>query len=290
MAFPWLLSAATVSVPVPNASFESPGTVFVTNTISSWQKTPKPDDFDEAVNFLWNQQTGIFKNTAPGKPDHIDNLDGAQAVYLFANAKVGLFLDGTGPGGEFPVTYLPDTSVRMTVGIIGGGGNMAEGNSLRLELYYLTDSGDRLPVATTTVVYSTERFPTFTHLVDFEVTTLPVKSEDPWAGKRLGIGLFSAFTPELEVREGGYWDLDHIRLTVIRDDEFKLTADLASEGGHVTWPGKAGYDYQPQISPDFVFWTNLGAPLIGVDADMRVAFPLEATGASFIRVVSTPRP
>ena len=56
------LRAANINV--PNASFESPDALFGPQpNFNSWQKTPKPDWYDEGdAQFLWTQLTGIFKN------------------------------------------------------------------------------------------------------------------------------------------------------------------------------------------------------------------------------------
>src|SRR5580765_1095809 len=81
------------SITVPNGSFESPATSFVSINIDSWQKNPKPDWYVESGGFLWSQLTGIFKNTSAGSSDHLDNCDGNQALWLFAVPEVALFQD-----------------------------------------------------------------------------------------------------------------------------------------------------------------------------------------------------
>src|SRR5690242_4124403 len=70
---------------VPNASFESPGapsdTPYATPDLDQWQKSPGSD-------FL----AGSFTNvTIPGQ--HIDNCDGNNGAFLFANPGVALFQD-----------------------------------------------------------------------------------------------------------------------------------------------------------------------------------------------------
>ena len=73
---------------VPNASFESPVTSFVNINVDAWQKSPKPDWYDESGGFLLSQLFGAFKNTAAGNADHIDNCDGNQALWLFSVPEV----------------------------------------------------------------------------------------------------------------------------------------------------------------------------------------------------------
>ena len=72
------LAVSVISVPaatvlVPNGSFESPPTAFVDINIDSWQKTGKPDEYNETGGYLWTQLTGVFKNTDTNSSDHIDN-------------------------------------------------------------------------------------------------------------------------------------------------------------------------------------------------------------------------
>ena len=69
---------------IPNASFELPETNFVSAEIDSWQKSEKPWWYDESGGFLWSQLTGVFLNLPSTDPNHIDNCDGKQAVWLFA--------------------------------------------------------------------------------------------------------------------------------------------------------------------------------------------------------------
>src|SRR5436190_21307504 len=78
-----IAQAKTISV--PNGSFESPQTSFVTLQVDSWEKTLKDQPGGQ-----FDQLVGIFKNTTNGAADHIDNMDGEQAVYIFAVPGVGI--------------------------------------------------------------------------------------------------------------------------------------------------------------------------------------------------------
>jgi len=206
----------TESIEVPNASFESPVTAFVDNRVDFWQKTPKPVWYDESGGFTWDQLTGVFKNTEPGKDDHLENADGAQAFYMFAVPGVGISLDEgatntVAPGGVAPLLarYEPGKSYSVTIAVQGGGGGMTNGVTLQLSLYYRDDSGAPQALATTVVTNEAARFPSRHLLTDFEVRTAPVKSTDPWAGKGIGVQILSTVDPVLA---GGYWNLDHARL------------------------------------------------------------------------------
>ena len=105
---PVAVEAETRTLLVPNGSFESPATDFVNIQVDGWRKTPRPDDYPEGGGFLWDQLTGVFRNTPPDSPDHLLNIDGKQALYLFAIPGVGLFQDATD-------TDTPDASTNPTV-------------------------------------------------------------------------------------------------------------------------------------------------------------------------------
>lgn len=209
-------AAGEETIDVPNASFESPETGFADPRIDAWVKTPKPPWYDESGGFFWDQLTGVFKNTEPGSPEHIDNVDGEQAIFLFAIPETGLFLDhdSIDPAdsvglGTFDTKYEAGKSYRLTVGLLGGGG-ILEGVSLSIGLYYRDQEGERVTAEATTVVYSTTVFSNSTHLVDFQVNLPTVSVDDPWAGQHIGVEFVSTVLPELV---GGYWDLDNVRLT-----------------------------------------------------------------------------
>ncbi len=213
------LRAATIAI--PNGSFEAPATLFVDTHIDSWQKTPKPDWYDEGGGFLWEQLTGLFQNPAPTRADHIDNCDASQAVWVFAVPGVGLFQDADtvdwndpAPSRDFNVVFEAGNSYELTAGVIGGGGNMAEGASLELSLYYRDPAGQMVTVAATSIVHTFAVFSNNTHLVDFGVRTPRVEPADPWAGRNLGVRILSTVGFDLQ---GGYWDLDNIRLASISD-------------------------------------------------------------------------
>ncbi len=210
---------AQTNLPIPNGSFESPETVFAEPLIDSWERTPKPGWFvEEPPVALWTNLTGVFLNPVSGDPDHIGNIDGNQAMFLFAVPEVGVFQDynsiggtNTVPSNEFDAPFQVGKSYRLTVGVIGGGGGMTEGASLGLGLYYRDAASNRVSVAMTNVAYTPAAFPNMTNLIDISVTTPPVAAGDAWAGKFIGVELIS--TVGFSYTNGGYWDLDHVRLT-----------------------------------------------------------------------------
>ncbi len=195
------LRAQTVSI--PNASFESPSTPFVSIDIDSWQKPAKPGYFDEAAfGFAWTQTAGLFQNTPVGASDHIDNLDGTQSAYLLAFPQVALFQDLSSPTAKFTAGM----SYELTVGLFGK--SMPAGDILTLSLYYRDGLNNMVTVGSTTVVYPAGTVPSTTHMEDFKVSVPTVQAGDAWAGQNIGVKLESTFGTG-----AGYWDVDKVRVT-----------------------------------------------------------------------------
>jgi hypothetical protein len=219
LSIPWVLQAGSIGV--PNGSFESPVTDFVDIHVDSWQKAAKPSWYDEINNGPWDQLIGTFKNTTNTSPDHIDNCDGNQAIWMFAVPEVALFQDynsmdwnDQAPTHNFNALYEVGKSYHLTVGVIGGGYSMLQGVSLQLCLYYRDTASNQVPVGLASVTYSNAVFSNRTHFVDFKVDVPAVKATDAWAGQNIGIQILSTVSSNLE---GGYWDLDNVRLSSIRE-------------------------------------------------------------------------
>jgi hypothetical protein len=203
LATGWAGRLAAGPIYVPNASFESPATTYVSVTIDDWEKSPQPAWYDDSSGFLWVDETGIFLNTPVGTGNHIDNMDGNQAMWLFAVPSVAVFQD------NFNAIYQAGQSYQLTVAVIGGGGGMLPGDTLDITLYYLDNMSNMVTVADTTVTNDPNTFPVTTHFVDFQTTLPTVKATDAWAGQNIGIQLASTVSSN---NEGGYWDLDNVRL------------------------------------------------------------------------------
>jgi hypothetical protein len=202
----WAGAIQAQNIPVPNGSFESPTPppgFPATPLIDSWQKAPQPAWYDPDAfgGITWDQTTGVFPNTAEGSPDHIVNLDGSQAAYLFALPEVALFQ-------ELETAYEVGLSYTLTVGMLGSQG-IAEGSAFELSLYYLDEANAPVTLASTPVTYTTAVFPNAIELVDFSVNLSEVQAADAWAGQSIGIQFLSTFG------QGGVWDLDHVRLQAI---------------------------------------------------------------------------
>lgn len=204
-------------ITVPNSSLESPVTTFVNTHVDCWQKVPKPAWYVEGGGYTWDQLAGVFKNTPVGASDHIINCDGNQASYLFAVPEVCLFQDydstdwsNSIPTHAFNATFDAGTAYQLTVGVIGGGGNMLPGVTFELALYYRDAASNQVIVAATSITNSLSVFSNTVTLIDFQVSVATVQPTDAWAGQHIGVRLLSTVDPSLQ---GGYWDVDNVRLT-----------------------------------------------------------------------------
>jgi hypothetical protein len=209
---------AKPSVPVPNGSFESPVVgepLYAGPEIGSWQKTPEPPGYDTNAFGSWQEKSGVFFNVP--FPQAIDNVDGFQAAFLFAFPGAGFFQDydsvsgtNTVPSNEFDATYQAGKSYRLTAGFTTSSSFfLQEGSTLAMRLYYREGISNRVPVAETTVTYSTNVFTDPFHLLDYLVSVPTVEPGDAWAGQKIGIEFVS--TVDLGMASG-IWDLDHVRL------------------------------------------------------------------------------
>ncbi|HKQ39982.1 MAG TPA: hypothetical protein VJ063_18030 [Verrucomicrobiae bacterium] len=209
------LPAGTINI--PNGSFEGPDTTFADPRMDSWQDYPKPVWYDELANGPWDFLTGVFENTEPGASNHIRNIHGTQAAFMINAPAVGFFQDYNStdwanplPTHAFDVTFEPGKAYQLTVGFIGGGGNMPPGASVAAALYYRDASSNMVFVAMTNVVHSTVLFPTATNFVDIPLWTRVVRASDPHANQKIGIAIFSTLMDTNYL--GGYWDIDNVRL------------------------------------------------------------------------------
>lgn len=198
-------SAQAQTIDVPNGSFESPKPPQgfpATPQIDIWQKTPQPDGIPLPPGITWDQLSGVFPNTAVGASDHIDNMTGNQAAYLFA-------IPGVGISQSLDATFEAGKSYTLSLGILGGGG-ITEGSTFQAGLFYLDGANSLSPVAVKTITYTANGFPNATHFIGFEALTSTVAANDPWAGKNIRVGLFSTFGTG-----SGYWDVDNVQLNAV---------------------------------------------------------------------------
>jgi len=264
-AMAWTCQLPAGPINVPNGSFESPATPFVSLNFDSWQRTPQPGWWDENASGPWANLTGIFKNTAPGSADHIVNCHSNQAAWLFANPEAGLFQDYDSvdwndlePSHAFDAKFEAGRLYRLTFGVIGGGYNMLPGTPLEASLYYRDAASNKVMVAATTIVYSTARFTSRTQLVYFEVTTPVVRAGDAWAGQNVGIQFLSTVSGELA---GGFWDVDDVRLASTMAPAISSPAMVSGQFQFVlhSEPG-AVLEILAHMNPSLPIaeWTSLG--------------------------------
>jgi len=213
---------AQYSITVPNFSFENPTAPntfpFVNINIDSWQKAPEPAYYGPAIGtpfgIPWVGTAGVFLDVNP-----YANHDGVQAGYILAFPEVTLFQDyTTSRTHDFNAAFDVGNSYTLTIGVFGKS-TLAAGSTLELILYYLDDANNHVPVASTTVTYSTAAFPITTplNLIDYSVHVPTVQKGDAWAGKKIGIQLLS--TTPLQLSTGGNWDLDNVRLTAEKKEK-----------------------------------------------------------------------
>lgn len=192
-------------IAIPNGSFESPKPPQgfpAWPFLDSWVKGPQPDGIPLPPDITWAQLSGVFPNTASGLPNHIDNMDGDQAAYLFS-------IPGVTLSQELASGYEAGKAYSLSLDILGAGG-ISAGSSFEFSLFYNDGAGSPVTLASAPVVYSAELFPTVTHLNTYTLNFAGLQQGDAAVGKAIGIRIGSTFG-----LGDGYWDVDNVRLTVV---------------------------------------------------------------------------
>jgi len=254
------------NIEIPNGSFEGPATDFAFPLIDSWQEMPEPLGYDTNIFGAWYEKTGVFLIPAEGKPGYISNGDGAQALFLIAFPQVGMTQDyetmdykDQEPSHAFDAQYEVGKAYRLSWGARGGGGGMNDGSGLEAGLYYLDDEANAVTIASTNILYDSGipiSDPSLLTIYRLDVPT--VQSEDPWAGKQIGVRLISTVSLPMA---GGYWDIDNVRLEAIADPVF--SAPVYSNGVFtVTLQSTPGLVFEVLASTEATLpvenWTSLG--------------------------------
>ena len=204
---------------VPNGSFEDPETDFASPFLDAWEKAPQPVWYNDPQ-FPWHQLAGQFRNATNGSPDHISNMDGNQGAFLFSLPGVAIYQDylssaGTNamPTSDSNLKYEPGKAYMLTVGLLGGGGGMSNGATFEISFYYRDSASNKITVAATTITNSVSLFSTRTLFTDFSVQVPIIRGDEPYANRNIGIQLASTTGFD---KMGGYWDIDNVRLQVVR--------------------------------------------------------------------------
>jgi len=202
-----LIESAPVSIPIENASFESP--VVDPNGFGA---VPLVDGWTEIdIDTLFSTNTGVFANTDPNSFDHIVNADGSQLAFLGSQA-------GNALEQDLDAIYKVDCEYRLTVGVSVSSrfppAAVEPVDTLELVFYY-HDANDVVDIAHQTVEATGQ---SYTQLQDFSLELPAVQAGDAWAGMSIGIALRAAGQP------CGFWDLDNVRLIEsLSDPEAALT-------------------------------------------------------------------
>ena len=189
------MPALSASIPIENASFESP--VVDPNGFGA---VPLVEGWTEIdIDTLSSTNTGVFANTDANSTDHIINADGNQLAFLGSQ-------QGNALEQELTDTYKVGCDYRLTVAV-GVSGRFPPAaaepvDTLELVLYY-RDANDVVDIARQTIEVAGL---SSIELQDFSLELPTVQSGDAWVGKAIGIALHAAGQP------GGFWDLDNIRL------------------------------------------------------------------------------
>jgi len=201
----WTGAVHAQTINVPNGSFESPmppAGFPATPQVDVWLKSPQPPEIPLPGGITWEQLAGVFPNTPSSSPDHIENVTGNQAAYMFAIPGVALFQ-------QLNAAFTVGNSYTLSLDILGGGG-ITEGSSFLMSLYYLDGANSPVTAGATPITYTAAGFPNPTHLYEYSLTLPAVQPGDTWAGKNIGVQLLSTFGTG-----AGYWDVDNVRLAVV---------------------------------------------------------------------------
>jgi NAD(P)H-dependent FMN reductase len=193
----WVVAPVwSASIPIENASFETPLV-----DPNGFGAVPLVDGWTELdLDTLGSTNTGVFANTAMDSPDHVANADGVQLAFLGSQL-------GNGLQQTLSATYSVGCDYRLALGV---GVSMRfppsadePVDTIELVLYYHDEAGSVVDIASTTVEATGL---SATQLEDFSLYLPAVDSEEPWAGKRIGVAIRAAGMA------GGFWTLDHVRL------------------------------------------------------------------------------
>jgi uncharacterized protein YlxP (DUF503 family) len=192
-----LVESLPASIPIANASFESP--VVDPNGFGALPIAEGWTEID--IDSLGSTNTGVFANTALDSPDHVNNADGNQMAFIGSEQGNVLQQDLAATykaGCEYQLSAAVGISMRFPPS------NEEPADSIELVLYYIDETDSVVDVARETVEATGL---STTDLLDFSVSLPKVDFADEWAGKAIGIAIRATGLA------GGFWTLDNVRLT-----------------------------------------------------------------------------
>jgi hypothetical protein len=224
-----LIESLPASIPIENASFESPA--IDPNAFSAW---PVADGWIERdVDLLSSSNTGVFANTSVESWDHVVNADGLQLAFLGSES-------GNAFEQDLPATYKTGCDYRLTVAV-GISSRYPPSTELPLDMmelafhfYDQNEPVDIITQAVDTIGLSSGQ------LQDVSVYLPSVQSLDAWAGKTIGIAIRAEGMP------GGFWILDKVRLTesmptFIPVENASFESPLIDPNAFSAWPVADGW-------------------------------------------------
>lgn len=207
--------ASADAIPVANHSFEYPvidpdeNPFYAIPFVRFWIEVDMDTDPDYPSKYV-----GTFLNPPPSSPDgdHIVNVDGNQLAFLYSGSGNALLQD-------LAAVYAIGKRYRLEVDICPSKrqppAKYGVDNTLIVEFYFVNDASERQTIGTMSVPAwdLTQNF-----LKTYSLMLPPVKNTDAWVNKTIGVAF------RTQGAEGGYWDLDNVRVTV-----FPKTPELTGD-------------------------------------------------------------
>jgi hypothetical protein len=187
-------------ITVANSSFESPDV-----STAKWQPMPQIVDLSASVG-AWAEDTtnsGVLYNdgTYRGGNTHT-NVDGNQIAVVDSGVSRQIWQDMT-------TNYEAGKSYTLTVAMARSPGyDGQDGDKCELRLFYRNQAGQQVTIGTPTQITRSALDPV--ELVDYSTTISGVQAGDAWAGKAIGISVYSTV---LAGPTNGCWSIDNVRLS-----------------------------------------------------------------------------
>jgi hypothetical protein len=232
--------AVAAPIPIPNGSFESPSVPavypYVSLYIDNWQREPVPAYWTApkplglgATAQNWHDTVGLYLNMpfdGNGDPAPIiDNLDGAQGVFMFPWPGQGLWQ-------VLGATFEAGQSYHLSA-LVQGGGTLPLGVPMEIRLFYLDAEGHHVPVGATQILNTNPPNTKIVHFPEYDLDIPTVLPGDAWAGENIGVELISTAGMEVFATLGyQQWEFDYVQLTATPEP---ATMALLAAGAGLLW-------------------------------------------------------